>query len=103
MNSASKDVSVTLICSSCTHIKSLFVAVLRLLRKVTDSHMYPTNLELLRVHLATTVFSDDIQNLLTKYKDDVSVALGIGDLDPLLVYLQHFWELLQLNNSVTIT
>ena len=62
--------------------------------------MYPTNLELLRVHLAATVFSDEMQALLDKYKDDVSDALGIADLDPLCVYLSHFWELLQLNNSV---
>ena len=75
--------------------------VLRLLRKLTDVHLYPTSLELLRVHLAATIFSDDVQSLLERYKDQVSLALNIRDLDPLLIYLSHFWELLQLNNSVT--
>lgn len=76
--------------------------VLRLLRKLTDSHLYPTSLELLRVHLAATIFSDDVRSLLERYKDVVASALNIRDMDPLLVYLSHFWELLQLNNSVII-
>jgi hypothetical protein len=50
--------------------------------------------------LAATIFSDDVQDLLNEYKDEVSAALNIRDLDPLLMYLSHFWELLQLNNSV---
>ena len=62
-------------------------------------NIYSTSLELLRVHLAATVFSDDVQDLLERYKDDVSAALNIRDLDPLAIYLSHFWELLQLNNS----
>ena len=51
------------------------------------------------MHLAATIFSDDVQDLLELYKDDVSTALNIPDLDPLSVYLSMFWELLQLNNS----
>ena len=86
---------------SCYLLIHLSIAVLRLIRKLGDSNMYPTNLELLRVHLAATVFSDEVRNLLETYKDDVSSALGIADLDPLFVYLSHFWELLQLNNSVS--
>ena len=76
--------------------------VLRLLRKLTDAHIYLTSLELLRVHLAATIFSDDVQSLLQRYKDKISSELNIKGLDPLLVYLSHFWELLQLNNSVTM-
>ena len=74
--------------------------VLKLVRKLCDSNLYPTSLELLRVHLAATIFSEDVQDLLERYKDDVSTALNIQDLDPLAVYLSHFWELLQINNSV---
>ena len=33
--------------------------------------LYPTSLELLRVHLAASVFSDEVQDLLQRYKDDV--------------------------------
>ena len=73
--------------------------VLRLVRKLRDENLYPTSLELLRVYLAATVFSDEVQDLLDRYKDDVSRALNIRNLDPLSVYLSHFWELLQLNNS----
>lgn len=75
--------------------------VLRLVRKLCDEAMYPTNLELLRVGLAATVFSPEVRDLLQQYKDDVSTALSIADLDPLQVYLSHFWELLQMNNSVS--
>lgn len=75
------------------------VVVLRLIRKLCDTAIYPTLLELLRVHLAATVFSEDVQDLLDHYKEDVKAALNIRDLDPLAVYLSHFWELLQLNNS----
>ena len=74
---------------------------MKLIRKLCDENIYPTSLELLRVHLAATIFSDDVQDLLQQYKDDVSAALNINDLDPLLVYLSHFGELLQLNNSVS--
>ena len=76
-----------------------FVTVLRLIRKLSDESLYPTSLELLRVHLAASVFSDEVQDLLRRYKDDVSQALNINNLDPLFVYLSHFWELLQLNDS----
>ena len=86
----------------CFHIYFIsHTTVLRLIPKLGDSNLYPSNLELLRVHLAATIFSDDVQNLLRRYKDDVSQALNIVDLDPLLMYLSHFWELLQLNNSVS--
>ena len=77
----------------------LYVTVLRLIRKFSDQSLYPTSLELLRVHLAASVFSDEVQNLLKRYKDDVRQALNINNLDPLETYLSHFWELLQLNNS----
>ena len=77
------------------------LSVLRLIRKLTDPALYPTSLELLRVYLAATIFSDDVQDLLRRYQDDVSQALNITDLDPLLTYLSHFWELLQMNNSVS--
>ena len=73
--------------------------VMRLIRKFCDPALYPTSLELLRVNLAATVFSPEVRDLLEQYKDDVSRALNIADLDPLLVYLSHFWELLQINNS----
>ena len=45
------------------------------------------------------MFSEEVQDLLDHYKEDVKSALNIRDLDPLGVYLSHFWELLQLNNS----
>ena len=77
------------------------VTVLKLVQKLCDNNIYPTSLELLRVHLAATIFSEDVQDLLEQYKDDVSAALNIRDLDPLAVFLQMFWELLQLNNSVS--
>ena len=76
------------------------MTVLKLIPKLGDANLYPTSLELLRVHLAATIFSEDVQNLLNEYKDDVSRALNIQDLDPLFVYMSHFWELLQINNSV---
>ena len=76
------------------------MTVLKLIPKLGDANLYPTSLELLRVHLAATIFSEDVQNLLNEYKDDVSRALNIQDLDPLFVYMSNFWELLQLNNSV---
>ena len=69
--------------------------------KLCDRAMYPTSLELLRVNLAAVVFSPDVRDLLDQYKDDVSNALGIDDLSPLQAYLSHFYELLQLNNSVS--
>lgn len=67
---------------------------------MTDQAMYPNNMELLRVNLAAVIFSPDVRDLLDQYKDDVSAALGISDLSPLQMYLSHFWELLQLTNSV---
>ena len=67
---------------------------------MNDQVLYPTGLELLRVNLAATIFSPDVRDLLHEYQDDVSQALGIGDLNPLQTYLSFFWELLQLNNSV---
>ena len=76
--------------------------VFRRIRKLCDQAMYPTSLELLRVHLAATVFSPEVRDLLKEFRDDVSNALGIADLDPLDAYLSHFWELLQLNNSVIV-
>ena len=79
----------------------MMYVVFRLVREMCDSAMYPNNLELLRVSLAATVFSPEVRYLLEQYKDDVSTALGIADLDPLQVYLSHFWELLQMNNSVS--
>lgn len=93
-------------CDSFEYILSLIlflmcVTVLKLVRKLCDNNIYPTSLELLRVHLAATIFSDEVQDLLQQYKDDVSTALNIRDLDPLAVYLSMFWELLQLNNSVS--
>ena len=72
----------------------------RAVRKLKDNVAYPTSLELLRVSLAATVFSPEVRGLMEQYKDDISAALGIGDLDPLFTYLKHFWELLQINNSV---
>ena len=77
------------------------MTVLKLVRRLCDNNINPTSLELLRVHLAATIFSDEVQDLLQQYKDDVSTALNIRDLDPLAVYLSMFWELLQLNNSVS--
>ena len=74
----------------------------RLLMKLTDAAIYPTSLELLRVCLAATVFSPEVRDLIDQYKDDLSRKLLIDDLDPLLTYMSHFWELLQLNNSVGI-
>ena len=71
-------------------------------RKLTDPVVYPTNLELLRVKLAAAIFSPDVRDLIEIYKDDISRALHIADLDPLKMYLNHFWELLQLNNSVSV-
>ena len=67
---------------------------------MNDQVLHPTGLELLRVNLAAVIFSPDVRDLLDQYKDDVSRHLGIGDLHPLQMYLSHFWELLQLNNSV---
>ena len=84
----------------CEHSYFMCVTVLKLVRKLGDNNIYPTSLELLRVHLAATIFSEDVQDLLEQHKDDVSTALNIRDLDPLSVYLSMFWELLQLNNSV---
>ena len=78
------------------------MTVLKLIPKLCDNNVYPTSLELLRVHLAATIFSEDVQDLLDQYKDDVSRELNIPDLDPLETYLQMFWELLQLNNSVSV-
>lgn len=79
----------------------LFVnVVFRRCRKMTDSVVYPTSLELLRVKLAAVIFSPAVRDLIDVYKDDISRALHIADLDPLKTYLNHFWELLQLNNSV---
>ena len=62
---------------------SSYFTVLRLIRKLCDAAIYPTSLELLRVHLAATVFSEDVQDLLDHYKEDVKAALNIRDLDPL--------------------
>ena len=75
--------------------------VFRRVMKLCDRAMYPTSLELLRVNLAAVVFSPDVRDLLDQYNDDVSNALGIADLSPLQAYLSHFYELLQLNNSVS--
>ena len=76
--------------------------VFRRCRKMTDSVVYPTSLELLRVKLAAAIFSPAVRDLINVYKDDISRALHIADLDPLNTYLNHFWELLQLNNSVRV-
>ena len=78
------------------------MTVFRLVRGLCDPVLHPTSLELLRVGLAATVFSPEVRDLLNTYRDDVSRALDIGDLDPLLTYMSHFWELLQLNNSVRV-
>ena len=51
------------------------------------------------MYLAASVFSDEVQELLQRHKQSVSSSLNLQSLDPLLVYLSHFWELLQLNNS----
>ena len=74
--------------------------VFRRIRELCDRAMYPTSLELLRVNLAATIFRPAVRDLLKEFKDDVSAVFGITDLDPLETYLSHFWELLQLNNSV---
>ena len=72
----------------------------RLVRKLTDAATYPTSLELLRVCLAATVFSPEVRDLIDQYRDELSRCLLIDNVDPLLTYMSHFWELLQLNNSV---
>ena len=80
----------------------IVITVFRIVRKMNDRVMYLTSLELLRVNLAAIIFSPDVRALLDEYKDDVSRHLGIGDIHPLQQYLSHFWELLQLNNSVCV-
>lgn len=75
--------------------------VLQVIQKLRDNNIYPTSLELLRVNLAATVFSPEVQDILQQFKDDVKHALGLKNTDPLSTYMNHFWELLQLNNSVS--
>lgn len=75
------------------------IVVLQVIQKLRDNNIYPTSLELLRVNLAATVFSPEVQDLLQQFKDDVKHALGLKNTDPLSTYMNHFWELLQLNNS----
>ena len=77
-------------------------SVLKLIPKLRDRNMYPTNLELLRVNLAATVFSTEVQDVVKQYTDDVCEAINLKNTDPLLTYMSHFWELLQLNNSVCL-
>ena len=79
----------------------IMCTVFRQVRKLTDQAMYPTSLELLRVNLAAVIFSPEVRELLEQFQEDVSNALGIADLSPLQQYLSHFYELLQLNNSVS--
>ena len=93
------DVSIFIYIFRLSYLLFVPFTVLRLIRKLCDACIYPTSLELLRVHLAATVFSEEVQDLLDHYKQEVKSALNIRDVDPLLVYLRHFWELLQLNNS----
>ena len=80
----------------------MLYAVLKVVQKLRDNNIYPTSLELLRVNLAATVFSPEVHDLLRQFKDDVERALGLRNTDPLAIYMNHFWELLQLNNSVSV-
>lgn len=105
MNMDKKDVSICNCFDRSDRMINIFIlymlyVVLKAIQKLRDNNIYPTSLELLRVNLAATVFSPEVQDLLQQFKDDVKRALRLKNTDPLSTYMSHFWELLQLNNSV---